>query len=95
MKKSFVLVMALAICLLVAGCASLTVPVSATSHPVGSKVGQSSGTIWLGFFGGHVDTGIQAAAQNGGIKNVSTVDWTVKPGILGIWCDYEVTITGE
>ena len=94
MKKVVILMALVIICSLVAGCATVTAPVSATSHPVGSKVGQASGTIWLMMFG-TADAGIQAAAKNAGIKTISTVDFTTKMGILGIWTDYEVTITGE
>ena len=94
MKKSCVLVMVIAIIFLVAGCASITVPVAATSHPVGSKVGQSSGTAVLGI-GDHIDTGIRAAVRSGGITTISTVDFTKKPGILWLWVSYEITVTGE
>ncbi|MDR3166631.1 MAG: TRL-like family protein [Treponema sp.] len=84
----------IAICFLVVGCATITVPVVATTNPVGSKVGQASGKIWFGLFGS-ADAGIQAAAKNGGIKNISTVDITQKLGILGLWIEYEATVTGE
>lgn len=83
-----------AVCFLAFGCASITGPVTATTNPVGSKVGQASGKIWLGVFG-RADAGIQAAAKNGGITNISTVDFTQKLGILGLWVEYEATVTGE
>jgi hypothetical protein len=93
--KNLVVVMALvAVCFLAVGCATITSPVAATSNPVGSKVGQSSGKIWLGVFGS-ADAGIQAAAKNGGITNISTVDFTRKLGILALWVEYEATVTGE
>ena len=95
MKKLVVMVVTLvAICFLVIGCATITIPVAATTNPVGSKVGQASGKIWLGVFGS-ADAGIQAAAKNGGITNISTVDITQKLGILGLWIEYEATVTGE
>jgi hypothetical protein len=95
MKKLIVMMAALiAVCFLVVGCATVTIPVAATTNPVGSKVGQASGKIWLGVFG-TADAGIQAAARNGGIKNISTVDITQKLGILGLWIEYEATVTGE
>ena len=95
MKKSVVMVMVIAvICFLAAGCATLTLPVAATTQPIGSKVGQASGKIWLAVFG-TADAGIQAAAENGGITKISTVDLTKKFGILGLWIEYTVTVTGE
>jgi hypothetical protein len=93
--KKFIAVMAfVAICFLAVGCATITSPVAATTNPVGSKVGQASGKIWFGAFGS-ADAGIQAAAKNGGITNISTVDFTKKLGILGLWVEYQATVTGE
>ncbi|MDR3247676.1 MAG: TRL-like family protein [Treponema sp.] len=93
--KKLALVMALvAICFMAVSCASVTEPVSATTNPTGGKVGQASGKIWLGAFG-TANAGIQAAAESSGIKNISTVDFTTKLGILGLWTEYEVTITGN
>jgi hypothetical protein len=93
--KKLISVMALVIiCFLAVGCATITSPVTATTNPVGSKIGQASGKIWLGAFGS-ADVGIQAAAKNGGITNISTVDLTTKLGILGLWVEYQATVTGE
>jgi hypothetical protein len=93
--KNLVVVLALVfVCFLAVGCATITSPVAATTNPVGSKVGQASGKIWVGMFGS-ADAGIQAAAKNGGITNISTVDITQKLGILGLWVEYEATVTGE
>jgi hypothetical protein len=94
MKKFIAVVGFAVVCFLAAGCATITSPVVATTNPVGSKVGQASGKIWFGAFGS-ADAGIQAAAQNGGITNISTVDFTTKLGILGLWTEYQATVTGE
>jgi hypothetical protein len=73
---------------------SLTMPVNATSNPVGSKVGTASGTGYLGvlFFG--ADASIQKAAQNGGIKKISTVDMKTS-NVLNLIVTYETIVTGE
>jgi hypothetical protein len=94
MRKGIVVAVFVAVCFLVIGCATTTIPVAATTNPVGSKVGQASGKIWLGVFGS-ADAGIRTAAANGGITTISTVDLTKKLGILGLWMEYEVTVTGE
>jgi hypothetical protein len=94
MKKLITMVVLAAVCFLAVGCATITSPVTATTNPVGSKVGQASGKIWLGMFGS-ADAGIQAAAKNGGITNISTVDFTSTLGILGLWVEYQATVTGE
>ena len=72
---------------------SITLPVTATSNSVGSKVGKSSATVVLGFAFDE-DASIRTAAKQGGISKISTVDMKVK-NILGIIVTYETIITGE
>lgn len=75
-------------------CTSLNTPVAATSNPVGELVGQSTGTIWLGTFG-NVDAGIKEAAQNGGITEISTVDFEYRRVVLGLGMQFTCTVTGK
>lgn len=83
----------LAITAMLASC-SLTMPVNATSNPVGQKVGTAKATGFLGVLFFDQDASIQAAAKNGGITKISTVD--VKAGnILGLVVTYETIVTGE
>ena len=72
---------------------SITMPVTATSNSVGSKVGKSSATVVLGFAFDE-DASIRTAAKQGGISKISTVDIKVK-NILGLVVTYETIITGE
>lgn len=53
---------------------SIVVPVTATSNPVGNKVGTAKATIYLSMLYFGQDASIQTAAKNGGIKEISTVD---------------------
>jgi len=92
--KKFLFVAILVTCMLAMSCATITVPVSATGEPQGQLVGQASGRIWLGVFG-TADAGIRAAAQNGGITTVTSVDITTSLGILGLWVDFTATVTGR
>lgn len=73
---------------------SVTLPVTATSNPVGSKVGRASanGYFSLIFLGG--DASIQKAARNGGITRISTVD-IKQTNTLNILTGYETIVTGE
>ncbi|MDA3820901.1 MAG: TRL-like family protein [Candidatus Delongbacteria bacterium] len=93
MKKIKLIALTLVIGGLFAAC-SLTMPVNATSNPVGTKVGTAKATGYLGvlFFG--QDASIQKAAQNGGIKKISTVDLKTT-NVLGIIVTYETIVTGE
>lgn len=75
-------------------CASLNMPVAATSNPVGTLVGQSTGTIWLGMIG-NADASIKEAAQNGGITEISTVDFEYKMVVLGLGSKFTCTVTGK
>ena len=63
----------LAITAMVSSCA-LTMPVNATSNPVGNKVGSAKATGYLGILFFNADASIQTAAKNGGITEISTVD---------------------
>ncbi|WP_439481663.1 TRL-like family protein [Cyclobacterium plantarum] len=78
---------------LMSGCA-LTLPVNATSNPVGSKVGTAKATGYLGVLFFDQDASIQRAAKNGGITRISTVDIKTS-NVLGIIITYETTVTGE
>lgn len=73
---------------------SLTLPVAATSNPVGSKVGTATASGFFGmlFFG--ADASIQSAAKNGNISKISTVDLKMN-NVLNILTSYETIVTGE
>lgn len=73
---------------------SLTLPVSATSNPLGSKVGKSTGTCYFYTLCFGADASIQEAARNGGITKISTVDLQTN-NILGIIVVYKCIVTGE
>ena len=73
---------------------SLTLPVSATSNPVGKKVGESTGTIYLQVFAFDADASIRTAAKNGGITRISTVDMK-QTNVLGLITTVTTIVTGE
>lgn len=73
---------------------SIVMPVTATSNPVGSKVGTSKATVFLGILAFDQDASIQTAAKNGGIKHISTVDMK-QTNTLGIIWTYETIVTGD
>lgn len=75
------------------GCA-LTMPVNATSNPVGKKVGVAEATGYLGVLFFNQDASIKKAAENGGITRISTVDVKTS-NILFLVVTYETTVTGE
>lgn len=76
MKKIF---FAIVSCVVLASCGtSVTVPLAATSNPVGNKCGEASYKYTI--FGGkrNADIGIEKAAKNAGITKISHVDQNVK-----------------
>ena len=73
---------------------SITLPVTATSNPIGSKVGTATATGYLGYIFLDQDASIQTAAKNGGITKISTVD-IKKTNTLNILTGYETIVTGE
>jgi|TARA_B110000259_G_scaffold102113_1_gene117566 hypothetical protein len=82
-----------AITAMVSSCA-LTMPVNATSNPVGNKVGSAKATGYLGILFFNADASIQTAAKNGGITEISTVD-VKTTNILNIILTYETIVTGK
>jgi hypothetical protein len=73
---------------------SITGPVAATSNPVGSKVGTSKATVYLGVLAFGQDCSILSAAKAGGITKISTVDLKTS-NILYLITTYETIVTGE
>jgi hypothetical protein len=72
--------------------ADATMPVHATTNNLGKKKGEACATSILGI----VTTGdatIRAAADAGGIKNISAVDASIK-NILGIVATYCTVVSG-
>ena len=84
---------ALSVIALLSSCA-LTLPVDATSNTVGSKVGTSKATGYLGVLFFNQDASIRTAAKNGGITKISTVD-IKSSNILNLIVTYETIVTGE
>ncbi|MGM0461006.1 MAG: TRL domain-containing protein [Fibrobacterota bacterium] len=94
MKRALTLLVATALFVSLVGCAA-TVPVNATSNPVGSKVGEAETTAILGFFFDGGDASIKTAAQNGGISEISTVDIKGEMVFLNLVKRYTTIVTGE
>lgn len=93
MKKLKPFVAVLAFTFLMSSC-SLTLPVTATSNPIGNKVGTAKATGFLGALFFNADASIQTAAKNGGITTISTVD-IKHTSVLGLIVTYETIVTGE
>ena len=91
MKKLAMFVCAGALACIVSSC-SVTLPVCATSNPVGSKVGEATAMNFLGFWV-KGDASIATAAKNAGIKTISTVDMKYDLGFFSR--SYITIVTGE
>jgi len=93
MRKVKTIFALLAVVAMMSSC-SLTLPVTATSNPVGNKVGTAKATGYLGILFFNADASIRTAARNGGITKISTVD--IKQGnVLNLIVTYETIVTGE
>lgn len=88
MKKMFFLLASL---VWLTSC-TVTVPIAATSNPVGTKTGISTARRVLGIWV-QQDASVVSAAKNGGITKISTVDKTIRRGIF-IY-KIKTTVTGE
>ena len=92
-KKVKTILALLAVVAMMSSCA-LTLPVNATSNPVGNKVGTATATGYLGVLFFDADASIRTAAKNGGITKISTVD-IKQTSILNLIVTYETIVTGE
>ena len=93
MKKVKTIFALLAVVAMMSSCA-LTLPVNATSNPVGNKVGTATATGYLGILFFNADASIRTAAKNGGITKISTVD-IEQVNMLNIIWKYKTIVTGE
>lgn len=93
MKARYLVLLGLALALLLSAC-SINQPVCATSNPLGAKTGTFTQTSFLMFPPSQSkEAAIAAAAKNGGITRISTVDYIVTWKI--IFVDYTTVVTGE
>ena len=93
MKKVMTIIALFAVVAMMSSC-SLTLPVAATSNPVGNKVGQATATGFFGVLFFDADASIRTAAKNGGITKISTVD--IRQGnVLNLIVTYTTIVTGE
>lgn len=93
MRKVKTIFALLAVVAMMSSCA-LTLPVNATSNPVGTRVGTATATGYLGFLFFDADASIRTAAKNGGITKISTVD-IKQTSLLNLIVTYETIVTGE
>lgn len=93
MKKVKTIFALLAVVAMMSSCA-LTLPVNATSNPVGEKVGTAKATGYLGAIFFDADASIRTAAKNGGITQISTVD-IKQTSLLNLIVTYETIVTGK
>ncbi len=94
MIKNLKKVAALAAVVLMMSSCAITLPVNATSNEVGTKVGTAKAEGFLSVLFFDQDASIQAAAKNGGIRKISTVD-IKHTSILGLYVTYETIVTGK
>ncbi len=92
-KKVKTILALLAVVAMMSSCA-LTLPVNATSNPVGNKVGTAIAKGYLGVLFFDADASIRTAAKNGGITKISTVD-IKQTSLLNLIVTYETIVTGE
>jgi hypothetical protein len=93
MKKIKTFCALILVAIFMSSCA-LTLPVNATSNPIGNKVGTAKATGFLGIIFFDADASIRTAAKNGGISRISTVD-IKQTNLLNLIFTYETIVTGE
>jgi len=81
-------------CIILCSACTTTRPFAISSNPIGTKVGRASSQAYLGglLIGG--DASIQAAAKQGGINHVATVDVETF-NFLYLFIKRTTVVTGE
>lgn len=96
MKLTLKALAAVAVCALVSSCATISQPVTATTHPFGTKCGVAKSTIYLGLWSSKgEENGIDKAAKSAGITKISHVDSYTKSYFLGIVQEQITKVYGE
>lgn len=97
MKRTLKTLAAVAVCALVSSCATVSHPVTATTNPLGSKCGVAKSTLYLGglWSSKGEENGIDKAAKEAGITNISHVDSYTKNYFLGIVIEQITKVYGE
>ena len=92
-QKIFIFALVLATGAFFNSCA-VTLPVTATSNEIGTKVGTATATGFLGVLYFDQDASIRTAARDGNINRISTVD-IKHTNVLGIIHTHQTIVTGE
>lgn len=73
---------------------TVSLPIATSGNSIGSKQGKASSSIILGIiaFG---DSSIPAAAKNGGVTKVSTVDLQYTSILFGLYQQFTTVVIGE
>jgi hypothetical protein len=74
MKKIILALAAAAVVMAFSSCLHLTQPVAVTTNPVGNKIGEASASFLFGSLPLKGDNSYQAAAKNGGVQYIATVE---------------------
>lgn len=94
MKKMIAFIDCLLMVTMLVSCATYPIPITATGNELGTKVGRASDNIYFGMFGDASGANIPAAARNGNITRISTVDVQVS-NFLNIVQKVTCVVTGE
>ena len=94
MKKYIVPISCLFLAITLTACATYPIPITATGNEIGPRRGVATGKIYFGMFGDASSANIAAAAEDGNIKKISTVDIQVE-NFLGIVQTISCVVTGE
>ena len=95
MKKAIFVVAIAIIALALAGCGSIFVPAPGYFSDVPITLrGEATSRLWLGMFGADHPVA-EAIARDAGITTIASVERFVRPGILGLWIDSTVIVTGH
>lgn len=97
MKKISVVAISIVAALSLGSCCTVNYNAALASEgPIGTKVGEATSNVILGFIGGGGNNAtIKDAAQNGGIKNVKQVEYRDKSIFFGLVVKHTTRVYGD
>lgn len=96
MKRAFKVLAAVVICAFATSCATISRPVAATTHPIGTKCGEAKSLIFFGLWSKDgKENGIDKAAKQAGITKISHVDAYTTNFFFGVVSKQTTKVYGE
>ena len=98
MKKFVFVLVVLVFGLVVSGCSSIPLRPATVLSQVNTEsviVAYEESRVVLGIFGDTMYPSAIEIAQRAGITRIATIEYSVTPGLFGLWMTFRTTVSGQ